>query len=121
MPSEINYNVGVNITKAGVTLTAGNSAVLDLAGDEMLLNVQPVGTAAEALNLTDLATVGLLYVRNMEPVGGNYVELSLDEAMTKIFEKLLPQQIYNGHPQTNAIWARANTDVVRVHVVAAEV
>jgi len=57
MASEIQYSVAVNALKNGAKVNMAASAVLDMAGDDMIQSTQLIGTSAEALTMDEVSGV----------------------------------------------------------------
>lgn len=70
MANEISYTCSLAVAKGGLTVGTGYaSGALDMAGDDMLQASQTIQSGTEALNLGDVATPGVLYVKNLEASG----------------------------------------------------
>jgi hypothetical protein len=92
MASEIQVQVSLIVTKNGITLTPQVNKVQDMAGSKMLENVQQIGTAEEALVTGDIANLGYVLFKNLDPT--NFIELGTVAGMaTGKFAKLLPGDI----------------------------
>lgn len=119
MANEITIAVSISATKNGATVASSYSGNATLAGDEMLTNVQTIGTSAEAVVVGDLATAGYAFFKNMDAT--NFVELALDSGVsTQIFSKLLPGEVSLIKLKTTTIYAKADTASVKLLVTAME-
>ncbi len=121
MANEISISASLTCTKSSVTVASGGqSKSVDLAGDQMLANVQIVGTSAEAIQMADVTVGGYMFIRNMDAT--NFVQLALDSAVaTQIFAKLKPGEFALFRPPTGAtIYAKADTANCNCQVVAVE-
>jgi hypothetical protein len=118
MANEITYSVSVTGTKNGVTFHQALASTVDMAGDEMIQNVQQVGASTEALVVGDVSTIGLVMVKNLDDT--NYVELSTDNANANKFMKLRPGTFALFPASSATIYATANTATCKVMVLALE-
>lgn len=120
MANEISVTCSLSASKNGAAISSGQlSDTADMAGDQMLTNVQVVGTTEEAINLGDVSTIGYVAFKNMDPT--NYVELALDSLVTaQVFAKLLPGDITILKAKTATMYAKANTAPVNLLVHAVE-
>src|SRR5687768_2756767 len=119
MANEISATVSLSASKNGAAIASGQlSAVDDMAGDQMITNVQIVGTAAEALNLGDVSTIGYTVLKNMDST--NYVEISLISDGTTPFAKLLAGDIALIPMSTATVYAKANTAPINLLVCSVE-
>lgn len=88
------------------------------AGDENIGATQSIATSSTQIALGNVSTIEWLYVENTDAT--NYVEV--DSAST--FDKF-PQKITAGNfvllrPQSVTLYAKANTQAVKIRVVATE-
>jgi hypothetical protein len=119
MANEITATASLSASKGGASINNSGSKVADMAGDQMIGNVQAVGTAAEALNVGDVSTIGYVYLKNMDAT--NFVEVALDSAVsTQIFAKLLPGDVTLVKAKTATMYVKADTAGVNLFVGAAE-
>jgi hypothetical protein len=120
MANEIAASVSLSVSKNGAAIASGQLSIVDdMAGDQMITNVQAVGTSAEAVNLGDVSTVGYVLFKNMDAT--NYVELALaSDVLSQIFAKLLPGDIALIPLATATIYAMANTAGVNLLVCGVE-
>lgn len=95
-------------------------------GDGSAGGVQNIGTSAEAIDVGDVSTLGLAWFRNLEAVGGNFVQIGMDVggAGFEEFIKLLP-----GEPAgpfrldlvaTGVLQAKADTAAVELQYMIYE-
>ena len=66
MENEISASVSLSVSKGGVSVNNSASRTATMSGDQMLSNVQIIGASAEALVLGDVATVGYVFIKNLE-------------------------------------------------------
>src|SRR4051812_503069 len=120
MSAEISFSAYLSANKNSVAVASGSlTKTNDMTGDQMFANVQIVGTSAEALAMNDVATLGLLFVRNMDAT--NFVQLALDSGMTNKFAKLKPGEFCLVPVDPSAtIYAKADTAACNLQVVAVE-
>ena len=119
MANEISLSVGFSASKGGVTVRAPSGGITrNMAGTEMISNVQSVGTSAEALQLGDVTTIGYLVVKNLDAT--NFVEIDSANTFDKFPQKLLAGDQVVLRPQTATIHVKANTAAVDIAVTAVE-
>lgn len=117
MANEITERVFLSISKDGSTVTFDKTITRTLTGSGNFTETQTIGTSAEALDLpTDLGTEGVTAVAISNLDATNYVEISLDSGMTKIFAKIPAGRSMILPPYTSnpAYFARANTAPVNI-------
>jgi hypothetical protein len=98
--------------------TTGNITISQ-TGDGSIGGSPSIGTTAEAIDVGDLTTLGLAWFRNLEAVGGNFVQIGQDVGGGGFEEfcKLLP-----GEPAlmrldlaaTGVLQAKADTAAVQI-------
>jgi len=120
MASEISAAVSLNASKGGATVTASGTKTADMAGDQMITNVQAVGTSSEALVLGDVTTLGYLLIKNLDAT--NYVEVASDTAFgaSDIISKLLAGDIMLVKSPVATLYVKANTAACNISVTAVE-
>lgn len=121
MANEITAAASLSAAKGGVSVGSGGSQTdtADMAGDQMLANVQIIGTAAEQILLGDITTVGYVFLKNLDAT--NYIEIALDSGVTtQIFAKLLAGDVTLVKAATATLYAKANSANCNLHVVAVE-
>ena len=118
MAREITASASLTASKGGASVSASAAITNDMAGDQMLTNVQNIGTSAEALVLGDITTIGFLFVKNLDAT--NYVEVDSVNTLDEFPQKLLPGEFVLLKPQTTTIYAKANTAACNVLVQAVE-
>lgn len=119
MASEIQVSATLNASKNGASIAGSGSKVIDMSGDQMLSNVQIVGTSAEAILVGDVSTIGYVYLKNMDST--NFVEIALDSGVsTQKFAKLLAGQIALFPASTATLYAKADTASVNLYVAICE-
>lgn len=122
MANEIQLSVNLVASKGGASVSGSASQVSTMAGDQMLTNVQIIGTSSEAIILGDSTTIGYVFFKNMDAT--NFVSISaLATAVASTsFAKLLPGDCALikavGNPPT--LTAIADTASVNLLVVAVE-
>jgi hypothetical protein len=117
MANEISYAVSLVSNKGGVSITGSASKTKDMSGDQMITNVQSVGTSAEAVVLGDISLPGMVLLKNMDST--NYIEIALDSGITQVFSKLLAGESSLVHAVAT-IYAKANTAACNLLVCATE-
>lgn len=119
MSNEISASVVLTTAKNNVSVAGSGTKNADMAGDQMMSNVQIIGTSAEAIVLNDVSTVGYVLFKNMDAT--NYIEIALDSGVsTQIFAKLLPGDVMLIKASTATMYAKANTAACNLWVVATE-
>jgi hypothetical protein len=73
MANEITATATLRVAKSGFDQTVTRTKSIDMTGTHFNYTVQNIGTTAEALSLGDVATPGMIYVRNTD--ASNYVEI----------------------------------------------
>lgn len=90
-----------------------------MAGDQMISNVQIVGTSAEAIVLGDVSTIGYIMLKNMDAT--NFVEIALDSGVsTQKFSKIPAGGFAIFPASTATMYAKADTANVNLFVAAIE-
>lgn len=118
MANEINVAVKLTAKKAGAEINISKTKTITMAGDQMLSNVQIVGTSVEALALNEVSTIGWTLIHNMDTT--NYVEIGVDAAGTENFAKLLAGEFMLFPAATTALYGKANTASCNVFICAVE-
>lgn len=120
MANEITVSATLNVSKGGAVINSSTSISATMAGDNMLTNVQAIGTGAEAIVVGDITTPGYIFVKNLDPT--NYVELALDSGVsTQVFAKLMPGDVALFPAKTITMYAKANTASCNILVSFAEI
>jgi hypothetical protein len=93
-----------------------------MAGDQMISNVQIIGTSSEALVLGDVTTVGYVYLKNLDPTNFVSVSVITPAVASTSFCKLLPgdMTIIKAVGTSPTLTAIADTGSVNLQVVAIE-
>jgi len=120
MAKEVSVSISISAQKNGAGMSATVSSTADMTGNKLIGNVQSIGTTAEALNVGDMATIGQLFVKNLDAT--NFVEIGTDSTVTTgAFAKLLPGEgMYIPARRAGPYYAKANTASCDVQVGAAE-
>jgi len=118
MANEINIQAVLTIQRSTPPMCASGALDITQTGKHCICSVQNIGTTAEQLVIGDCATLGYLFVKNLDAT--NYVQLGLDASVTQIFAKLRPNEFCLVPANQNAIYAKANTAACDVCVTAAE-
>lgn len=118
MANEINVQIDLTATKNGVTFRQNVQKIADMAGDEMIQDVQQIGTTTEALTIVDVSTIGYVLLKNLDST--NFIELSTDNANTNKFSKLLPGDLVLLKASSATLYATANTATCKLMVMAIE-
>ncbi|SRR6266540_1987580 len=118
MANEINIQAILTVQRFTPALQGAGNKDITQTGTHGITNVQNVGTAAELLTFVDVATLGYLFVKNLDAT--NYMQLALDSGFAQIFAKIRPGEFCLLPANQNTVYAKANTAAVDVMVVAAE-
>lgn len=120
MANEINAACSLTASKGGATVTASGTKTADMAGDQMITNVQAVGTSSETLQLGDVTTLGYLMIKNLDAT--NYVEVASDTGFgaSTIVSKLLAGDIILLKAPVATLYVKANTAACNIAVTAVE-
>lgn len=74
MANEISLQITLTATKNGITFEQALSQVKNMAGDEMALSVQVVGTSSEPLFKGDISQCGLVLLKNLDSTNLVHIE-----------------------------------------------
>jgi hypothetical protein len=118
MATEIRAQGSLSAAKNGVSVSASVSVNPDMAGDQLIGNVQAIGTGAEAIVFGDISTIGYVFLKNMDAT--NYVDISMVSDATTPFAKLLAGDFTIIKAASALVYAKANTAGINLQVVAAE-
>lgn len=118
MANEINIQAILTIQRSTPPMQASGALDITQTGKHCICNIQNIGTSAESLVFGDSATLGYVFIKNLDAT--NYVQLGLDSGVTQIFAKLRPNEFCLVPTNQNSLWAKANTAACDVMVCAAE-
>lgn len=119
MANEISVSCSLSASKNGAAIASGQlTDTNDMSGDQMITNVQAIGTAAEAVVLGDVSTISYTVFKNMDAT--NYVDLSLNADASAPFAKLRAGEIALVPLATATIYAKANTAGINLLVHSVE-
>lgn len=118
MANEISASASLSANKNSISVSNSFSRSADMAGSELILSVQSIGTTAEAVALGDVSTIGFLMIKNMDET--NFVEIDSANTFDKFPQKLLAGDFILLKPQTTTIYAKANTSACSIVVQAVE-
>ena len=108
MANEKRTSLTFSVVEQGLTTSLTLSLLEDLTGSKSLGTPQDIGTAWEALTLSDLGSADLIAVKNNDAT--NYVQLATANDNSGIFARLTPGRGAFFPPETSAtLYARANT------------
>ena len=120
MANKLTFNFTTTLTHAVGSASINVSETRTLTGTGFVSEEQEIGTGAwEAIDLTDIGTLGFLVIRNIDPT--NYVEIATANDGTQIFGKIsagrgLPVEVASGV----TYYAKANTGSVKIVFLATE-
>ncbi len=117
MSNEITWNVGLTISKGGVTERKAFSGRIDMAGNNTSGSTQDIGTSAEALTFGDIAGIPpQLLLKNLDAT--NFILVGFTNPPTEI--KLKAGEAVLMRPTTATIYAKADTAACRLYKLACE-
>ena len=121
MANEISGSLSLTATKNGASVSASASipaAYTTMSGDQMISNVQIIGTSSEAITLGDVSTIGLVFLKNLDST--NFVTISVlaTAVATTGFTKLLAGGWCCFPAYSTQITAIADTAPVNLQVIA---
>jgi hypothetical protein len=117
MANKITFSVGLSWSDGKDTIRGNSSLTVDQAGDNVIFQLQTIGTAAEAVELIDV-TPGYIFFKNNSTT--NFVEVATDIGMSPIAAKLVPGNGIMIPTETLTWFARANTAAVLLQVLAVD-
>lgn len=118
MANEIQVSIAFQATKNGATAGGTYSGTLTMSGDQLISNVQIIGTSNEAITLGDVTATGVrIMLKNLDAT--NYVEIFSDSGNANLISKIPATESIYIQPNA-AIYARANTSSINLLVVAVE-
>lgn len=108
----------LSFVKANCPSIAVNAPTLtvDVAGTQVLDNVQSVGTSEEALVIADVAAGGYCYIQNMDAT--NFVSVRQGTGTTDLIKLLAGEFcLFRLHPSSTAPYIIADTAACNVRVL----
>lgn len=118
MANEISAQINFTVAKNGATAQVAVGILASMSGNAFINNIQAVGTSNEALLVGDVTGGGFVFCRNLDAT--NYVEISLDNAQSQVVGKLLAGEWILFKPETDTLYAKANTAPCNVQVLACD-
>lgn len=114
MANELTTTVALEYEKGGVIQRVYTSNTLTVTGTEVANHIQSIGITEEAVAVSDMATQGYVYAKNLDAT--NYVEIG---TTGKLAVKLLAGEsaVFR---TGGALYAQANTAACRVHFIVVE-
>lgn len=119
MANEIKVRVTLDVNKGGAAMVQNLALTLTMAGDEMISNVQTVGTTVEAVVVGDVTTIGYVLMKNLDAT--NFVLVGVDAAGTENTIKMLAGDVCLFPASAAALYAKADTAACKLLVMAAEI
>jgi hypothetical protein len=118
MANEVTLTAGLSVTKDGTTLQGYVNKQITMSGTPKISNTQTIGTTTEQLVLGDIASMGYLYLKNLDST--NFVEIGLSTPVSgaNAMIKLLPGEAAIIPTRQTTIYAKADTAAVALEVVA---
>lgn len=80
MANELKIDIGLGYSKNGIYINERQSFFVDVSGDNLIHNIQSIGTGAETLQGIDSGTAGFLLIKNLD--GTNSIQLGLSGSYT---------------------------------------
>lgn len=123
MANEKRLSLSFAVVKDGVTAQLAKTTTGDLSGDQLSATVQSIGTSWEAIVVTDLASVELIAISNLDAT--NFVEVAVESAGTNKFAKLTAagtpkSTLYVPAASGVTFYAKADTAPCSIQVLAVE-
>jgi len=118
MANEISVAASLSLARLGTTVAAAFSKHADFDGDQSIANVQIIGTAAEAVVLGDVTTVGYVLLKNQDAT--NFIQIDSVNTMDGFTQKLLAGDFILLKPEAATIYAKADTADCNLFVQAFE-
>jgi len=120
MANEISASISLTASKGGATVQASSGVTATMSGDQMISNVQIIGTASEAILLGDVTTPGYVYFKNLDAT--NFVSISVlaTAVAGTSFCKLLAGEACIVKAVSTQLTAIADTASVNLQVVVVE-
>jgi hypothetical protein len=120
MANELTIATSLSYTKSPVSTVALNEAgkTISVNGIKYVRGVQAIGTAAEAIDLGDVATPGWFFLRNLDST--NYVDILTQVAGGAAFLRLKPGELAIGRFAVAAPAAQANGAAVNLEYMIIE-
>ena len=119
MANEITASMSFRATKGGATVSFQDRFIADLTEQDMVNQTQLIGTSAEAIDIGDInGGVQFLIVKNLDAT--NTVEIGSDVTGADMFITLQPGKFCMFSPNTEDLYAIADTAAVRVLILAVE-
>ena len=120
MANEISLSINVIASKNGASVTGSSSQTSTMAGDQMISNVQIVGTSSEQLLLGDVTTAGYVYLKNLDSTNFVSVSVITPAVAGTSFTKLLAGDMTIIKAVNANLYAIADTAPVNLQVIAIE-
>ncbi len=107
-----NFNMILNVTKNGTTISLNKSLAVDMVASPMIQNVQTVATSAELLVVGDVSTgsPGFGYFQNLDATNNLLMALSSD--FSDHFATLLPGEFAFIPLKTGVIYVKSSASTV---------
>jgi hypothetical protein len=113
MANEITLNLKMAVDKTFLRHSENPGTInVDMSGSTAIGGAQAIGTTAEAITMTDVASPGYAYFRNLGPT--NFVEIGTGTTTFVAFAKLKAGEAMITRLSTAAPTARANTAAVNL-------
>lgn len=121
MANTITATLSLTVVNAGLSLTPSNpSLVATLSGNNLQGNVQSIGTSSEIITLTDVATSGYFYLKNLDATNFVSIAQTNPAVANAALIKLLPGEWCFFPSPLSAVYAIADTGAVDLQVIFCE-
>lgn len=119
MADELVVNISLRYSPAAnvqqIQRDLANQAFTVAGVPKYLQQIQIIGTSREALNLGEISTCGVIWVKNLDNT--NYVELFPDAATSSALVKIKPGEAWAFRLASNTPYAQANTAQCSVEIL----
>ena len=121
MANTIRLQSTLTYKNAAGTVVLGGDFTVNQVGTHFTSEIQDIGVTAEAIDVgTDIGTIGMLLIRNLDPT--NYVEIGSDNAVANNIAIILAGQAVPIKPKSGVtLYAKANGGTVQIQFLAIEI
>lgn len=116
MANEIAANIALRFSKEGATSSIQDNFNATMAGNEFVQKSQEIATTATVVGFGNISSApSFVAVKNLDPV--NFVEFG-DETLSGFKLRLGPGHSMMISPSSATLYAKADTDPVRIQLLA---
>jgi len=111
MSNELSVYAGMIFNKSGANVYSNESALVDIAGSNLVKDTQSIGTSIETLSFpSDVSGVGYLLIKNLD--NSNYV--TLGPTTSAMLVRINAGEIALFRIAGLPVYAQANTSTVKI-------